>query len=347
MIKNLIVLSLSHLLVDASCIFLLYYGSIQNNIDFELSFYLIVFYNVLAFGLQALIGKFFDNKENPKLCAMIGCLLTAFGLILWKYYILACFLVGVGNAFFHVGGGIICLKSSRQKATIPGIFVSTGALGLFLGAVIAHNSYTYPFIFFFLLIFSSICIYFLKIKNDQLKNTYKTTNKFLIIIIFLLLAVVIRSYIGLSINLQWKENILFSFYLALSIFLGKMFGGIIADKFGWLKTSIIALMISSPLIAFCIEYPILFIIGMFFFNFTMTITLIAIANLMQKQKKYTFGLTTLALLIGALQTFVNPKLDENNSFQIFVVVILSAIFIFIGLKNYTSNTNIDDTFLHK
>lgn len=327
-------ISIAHLIVDAACIYTLYYGAINNNIDSKTTFFFIVLYNILAFGLQAPIGKFFDRNQNPKLSVIIGCILTAIGVTIWKYYIPASILVGLGNAFFHVGGGIISLKIGEQKATTSGFFVSTGSLGLFSGALLAQFKIGTPIYFIIFLSISAIIIYLSKLKLPETKPKTKQINNFLLVLNCLLFAIIIRSFIGLSINNDWKEDIFLVLYLTISICLGKMLGGIIADKFGWMKTTISALLISSPLIAFGINQPILFILGIFFFNFTMPVTLTAIANLMPKREGFAFGLTTLALLIGALPTFTNIKLGTENSTTIFIIVIFSAVLMYIGLKNY-------------
>lgn len=48
-----------------------------------------------------------------------------------RFGITSCLIAGIGNAMFHIGGGIDVLNISDKKATLSGIFVSTGALGIF------------------------------------------------------------------------------------------------------------------------------------------------------------------------------------------------------------------------
>lgn len=333
--KTVSILGFTHLLVDLSCIFVLYFGIIQNNTESSLAFTMIVLYNILAFGLQGIIGNFFDKNKQPKLCAIIGCILTGLAVISWNILPVATILAGLGNAFFHVGGGIICLKLSDGKASIPGIYVAPGALGLFLGALAAKTQMLPPYIFTILLIFCAILIKKIKYETQlQKENNKQQINGFLLILNCLLLAIVIRSFIGFSITLDWKSNTLLALCLTLAVVGGKMFGGIIADKLGWMKTTILALLISSPLIAFGINYPILYIIGIFFFNFTMPVTLSAIVNIMKGREGFAFGLTTLALIIGAFPVFYNVILNFNNANIIFIIIIASALLIYFGLKQY-------------
>ena len=336
-IKTVFLYSITHLLIDAACIFVLYSTVKFNNLESSiLAFIIIVLYNTIAFGVQAFIGKIFDRNKEPKICAIIGCLLTISAVLFWRNPIITSILAGFGNAAFHVGGGIICLKLGDKQASIPGIYVAPGAMGLFMGAYIADKNLLPAYIFVILL---SICTLFILINKPKIETNQNTKNqiynKLLLIINMLLLAIIIRSFIGLSITLDWKTNISLAFLLTLAVVFGKMAGGIIADKLGWIKTTVSALIISSPLIAFGINNPILFITGIFFFNFTMPVTLTAISNMLNNREGFAFGLTTLALIIGAYPFFAGINLTAKNTLIIFFIVILSAALIYFGLKEYT------------
>ena len=336
-IKTTGLYGITHALIDAACVITLYSTIIFNGLSSDWSFAIIVFYNLIAFGTQSTIGNIFDKLKKPRLCAIIGCILTAMSILFIKNPILSVICASFGNSFFHVGGGIICLKLGENKSAIPGMYVAPGAIGLFIGMCIAKEQLISPYIFTGLLIIMAILIY---LDTEEGQNSVQKIkepfiyNKFILITVFLLSAIAIRSFIGLSIVLSWKDNLLLAGFLTLAIALGKFFGGIIADKFGWLKITIIALLISSPLIAFGINSPLLFITGMFFFNFTMPVTLTAISNIMPHREGFAFGLTTLTLIIGAFPTFYNIKLGIGNEFIIFGIVIISAILIFFGLREY-------------
>ncbi len=331
-IKTVVLYSVFHMFIDMACVISVLSGIRYNEFDEVFMFFLIVLYNILAFGLQSFFGDIFDKNKKPHICAFMGCILTAMGAILWKFSLIAVILSGIGNAMFHVGGGIICLKLSDNKASIPGIYVAPGAMGLFLGVLAFKNLIRSEYCAIILL-FCAILILINKYKEIP-QNKYREVqyNKFFIILNLLLLAIAIRSFIGLSIILPWKENLNLLFMLTLAVVLGKMTGGIIADKFGWLKITVTALIISSPLIAFGINNPILYIVGIYFFNYTMPVTLSAIANMQKGREGFAFGLTTLALIIGAMPYFARVKLYSDNALAIFIIVVLSAIFIYLGLK---------------
>ncbi len=341
-INNVVIYGITHALIDATCVIALYSTIMLNALSYDLAFIIIVFYNLIAFGTQSFIGNIFDKIEKPRLCAIIGCILTAMSVIFISVPIISVLLASFGNSFFHVGGGIICLKLGKGNSAIPGMYVAPGAIGLFAGLLIAKDNLLSPYIFAGLLAIMTILICLNTYECQNVDSKIKKPiiyNKFILITIFMILAIAIRSFIGLSIILSWKGNIILAGLLTFAVASGKFFGGIIADKLGWLKVTVIALLISSPLIAFGINSPLLFISGMFFFNFTMPVTLTAISNMLPKREGYVFGLTTLALIIGAFPTFYNLKLGTENELLIFTIVIISAILIFFGLKEYSKAEN--------
>ena len=336
-VKTVGLYGITHALIDATCIMVLYLTIVFNNLSYEFSFFIVVLYNIIAFGTQSIIGNIFDKINKPRWCAIIGCVLTAMSAILWKNPVAAVLCAGFGNAFFHVGGGIICLRTGRGNSAIPGMYVAPGALGLFIGLLIAKNDWVSPYIFSAILALSALFIFLYKEEGENYiakRQSSIICNKFLLICNFLLFAIAIRSFIGLSISLPWNGNIILAACLTFAVVSGKFFGGIIADKFGWLKVTVIALLISSPLIAYGINSPALYILGIFFFNFTMPVTLTALSNMLPKREGFAFGLTTLALIIGALPTFYISKFGLGNELIIFLTVIASAFLIFFGLKEY-------------
>ncbi len=90
-------------------------------------------YNLIAFGGQWAMGWWLDCRPRhiaPSL--IVSPLLLAAGClegqgILWQAVFLA-----LGNCLFHSAGGNLILRGSRNFSE-PGIFVSSGALGLALG----------------------------------------------------------------------------------------------------------------------------------------------------------------------------------------------------------------------
>ena len=102
---------------------------------------------------------------------------------------------------------------------------------------------------------------------------------------------------------------------------GKALGGIISDRLGWIETSVGALLISAPLIAFA--GPAGIIAGLFVFQMTMPVTLVAAVKVFPKKPAFAFGLTCLALVGGAIPTFY-PEIMRFYHPMFFIALILFA-----------------------
>lgn len=135
--------SILHLLVDGVCA-LAMFGRFLSR---EQSYIYILGYNFCAFALQMPFGVVLDalqEREKGKergtdwafLCAAAGVLCTMAG---------ACthpMVLGVGNALFHVGGGVGTIREDHArswKGRGLGVFVAPGALGLYLGTLIGKG----------------------------------------------------------------------------------------------------------------------------------------------------------------------------------------------------------------
>ena len=334
--SNLAVYGLAHAVVDATCaalIFSLLNFGIASGSYF---IFLVIFYNILAFGLQTPIGLVTDKFRVPRFAAISGSLLTAFGAAFFNFPLLAVSLAGVGNALFHVGGGAISLNLTPKKASAPGVYVAPGAIGIFVGTLIGTRGYFASW--YFLLAIAILCILMGLVKipvmdyrRDKIKSNYLE-----LVLLLVLLAIIVRSFVGLAILLPWKSNLNLAIALVLGVFLGKGLGGILADKFGWIKVTVGAVVISAPLLAFFPAVPVLAIVGMFLFNMTMPVTLVALSNVLPGRPGFAFGLTCLALIVGALPSLTKtvPALPAWGDF---LIIIVSAVALYYGLKKYSKH----------
>jgi hypothetical protein len=91
--------------------------------------------------------------------------------------------------------------------------------------------------------------------------------------------------------------------LPVAAFLGKLLGGVVADRVGWLRASVVALLLSLPLIAFSGGSLYLALPGVLLFQSTMAVTLAAVYALMPAWPATAFGLPSLFLVLGSLPTF--------------------------------------------
>jgi len=146
--------------------------------------------------------------------------------------------------------------------------------------------------------------------------------------------VAMRALIGYSLQIGWKSIPILGTSLVLSIVLGKFFGGILGDRYGFMKTGLLGLVLATILLVFFQNAPVLVFIGAFAFNLVMPITLTAIANTIPNYKGLAFGLTTLALMFGYL---IFIFLDKTNIDKLYFTIIFLAINIlalYYGLKKY-------------
>lgn len=332
--QNLIIYSFGHAVIDLISAIVVFSISRLNLISFNEFFNLVILYGLLAFGLQVVFGVMCDKFKSPKLFAELGIIFALLSIFfITKAPIASIVLVGIGNAIFHIGGGTISLNITPKKATAPGIYVAPGALGLFAGILIGKQGLL-PMIYPIILLLLTFVLILItkKPKIDYQKRKIKKTNIFWMIVIFILLSIIIRSFIGFMIIFPWKSKLILGIIFVMGVFLGKAFGGILGDKFGWMRVGVISLLISAFLLAFGANNPILGIVGIFLFNMTMPITLAAISNMFLGKPGFAFGLTVLALIIGALPFYAEFKIT-NNLFY-FATIIISAVAICIGLHFY-------------
>ena len=98
--------SLAHLWVDLSCA-LLVLRTLSGGPYFGLC---LLLYNFCAFALQMPLGLLADRLDRNGLLSAAGCALTALAYLA-PMPVLAAVTAGVGNALFHLGGGLDVLNA--------------------------------------------------------------------------------------------------------------------------------------------------------------------------------------------------------------------------------------------
>jgi FSR family fosmidomycin resistance protein-like MFS transporter len=330
--RNLVLYSVAHFAVDFCCFFILFSG-IAYKASSEVTAAGFLIYNIIAFGLQVVIGVICD-KYNKLPSGFVGCVLVLLGVLIIKWYWLALIIGALGNAFFHIGGGIDVLKNGEGKMTPNGIFVATGALGVSLGTLAGKGGIFYILIPIFIMIFISILIGLISFNKNTSKNIkevvpYKIAAKqsLYVIVFCAFLIVVLRGYIGTNIPVSWKAVGLLVIVPSICATLGKGIGGVLGDKFGARKVGTISLVLS--MLCFIIGKEVVYIglIGIVFFNITMPITLCILASKLPNNLGLAFGITTLGLLIGVMPSFF---VIVPVNFKLYITVlsiIISAIFL--------------------
>ena len=322
--------SFTHLIVDAACAFLLL-GVLD--ISEQAILYLLL-YNSIAFVFQAPFGYIIDKALNPKFAAILGLFFVAVSFLFWNKIFIAIIIVSIGNALFHVGGGSLVLSLKSKKATFSGIYVAQGGIGLALGSLFAVMPINIHLLFFsFILITLCLILYFIEVPDFNRTNERKgKINLRILIVVLIMIPIAIRSLIGLSLEFPWKENQVLLIILVIAIALGKIFGGVLADRYGLKKVGVGGLLLSIPFLSLFSSVPLLGILGAFIFNFSMPVTLIAMFSIMPDHKGLSFGLTTVALFIGALPVIIGEDMWIKNDFVIFSFIIASTIFLFAAMQ---------------
>ena len=337
--KIISVYSVIHFVVDLACAVL-----VSNLVTQKMGagtnlFIAILIYNFFAFAMQLPIGIIADKVNKNAICSAIGCVLVAIGFGFTNYGIIACLIAGIGNAMFHVGGGIDVLNISDKKATLSGIFVSTGAMGIFLGGKSASIGFDKYYLIILILLISSVSLFWLykKIK-DNVKNEKVISPQLniteIIAITCLIITVIIRGYVGLILAFEWKSSFILALLSIFVVVFGKMLGGIIGDRIGFMKISLISLIISALLFIFAFNNSILGILAILFFNMTMPITLTALSNLLFNNKGMAFGLLTVALFIGSIPVFFGYKDAVFSQVGLCITSLVSAVALYVGIKKY-------------
>ena len=322
--------SLTHLAVDAACAFLLL-GVLELKDHVILSMLL---YNAIAFVLQAPFGYLMDKALNPRLAAILGLAFVAVSFLCWNIIFAALIMVGIGNALFHVGGGSLVLSLKNRKATFSGIYVAPGGIGLALGSFLAVSLIDVnPMVFPWVLVMLGLILYFVKTPEfNRAKEPKYTSNYGMLIIACILFPIAVRSLIGLSIEFPWKENVSLYVVLIVALALGKVFGGMLTDRYGLIKVGVGGLLLAMPFLSFFPSIPALGILGAFLFNFTMPVTLIAIWSMMPGNKGLSFGLTTAALFIGSIPVIMGKNAWMKNDLVVFSLILTALVILLVALR---------------
>ena len=157
--SSLITYSAGHFLVDFACGYILWSMYAKEELDGLSVISVFILYNFFAFATQFIFGILADRiRSNGSAFAIAGCTSAAIGMLVGGHVpYLTVALMGLGNAFYHIGGGIDAVPRDRGM-TRAGIFVSTGALGIALGCHMGADNKIPVFFIVALLITTAVAI---------------------------------------------------------------------------------------------------------------------------------------------------------------------------------------------
>ena len=316
--------AISHFAVDLGCAYAVFSGSAAGYFGYLL-------YNFFAFAMQMPLGLLADRFGKNRLFAVTGALLVALLCCFPTFGIAGIMALGLGNALFHIGGGLDVLNLSGDRAALLGVFVSPGAFGLFVGTLWASRS-RLPVV-----LILGICaawMVFSPARKKLPQNRELSLPKLVVIpwAALLFLVVMLRSYGGMQAAFPWKAGI-WSWISVLAVVLGKTCGGFLSDRLGPIPAAIGSLALAAAL--FCFGHlPICGVLALLFFNVSMPITLFALAQAMPGCKGFSFGLLTFALFLGFLPAYFG--LPAIGSFAMAAVSLTSLLLLLPALKRLST-----------
>lgn len=345
-----------HFLVDFCCAFFMFSIAVQMT-DFYIGY---LIYNFLAFALQMPAGLIADRIKENRITAALGCLFVFAALftlwlcqgcetILWAGLGMA----GIGNCLFHVGGGIEVMKISGRRAAPLGIFVSPGAIGIFLGTVIAGGKRVFPILFTLLLLGVVIGLLVsgkvkavptgkkvsaernvptgINVEEKTKAPRYGMHSTYVVAgaVACFFLVVVLRSYLGMAASFPWKDTVTEGVIVLSAVFGGKLAGGFAADKWGVTRTAMVSLSAAALLFLFS-GYMWGGLPALFFFNMSMPITLYLAAKTLDGQNGFAFGILTFAIFIGFLPAYAG--IGSCNGPVLSGMTLASLILLYLGIR---------------
>lgn len=311
-----------HFLVDAlccCCMLLLVRSSDSNAL---LGVYLT--YNVVAFMTQPLTGMLADRLQRRHWLLMAASLLLALAVLTaalivalgWNHLspdmlFVVAVLLGGGNSLFHVWGGKQVAVATDNDIRALGVFVSTGAFGLSVGALCC----SWPVLFAFLLLIPLLSVAYLHVEPSQTpavdapqttaadaphsKPSYSPVVVWTAVVA-VAAVVLFRSFVGekLTTGID-KTQLLILLFGAVSM-AGKMAGGWIALRLGIVRALVVVLVAFALCFLLRDTSVAVVLAGLFLINCTMPVTLYWANALLPGREGLAFGLLAAVLVPGYL-----------------------------------------------
>ena len=333
MSKNCLLIGITtvmHFLMDGLCMCCLFllataYGDYWGAYGDRLILGAILTYNVLAFMSQPLTGLMADRMTQRHWLLLSSAVLLTVAVAMaslpvkaeWLLILVAVGL-GAGNSLFHVWGGKQTVVKMGNDMRALGVFVSTGALGLAIGAVFCSWALLYGL----LLVFVTMAIAY--VRWDEAGDTggqaplcsascaqdgasprvsgvaAMTPVTVWTLVVALMLFVGYRSFAGEVFSSGITKSQSLVLIIGTTAMLGKMTGGWIARWMGILKS--LMLILAGVALCFLFRSNLVWVLllGIFLMNCTMPITLYLANLLLPKREGLAFGLLAAALIPGWL-----------------------------------------------
>ena len=331
-----------HFLVDGLCAFAMF-GTFSVRENWYLN---VLLYNFCAFALQMPMGVVLDTLSRRK-CerkyepsfgfAAVGVMLTCLGAVTHPV------ILGIGNALFHLGGGVGTIHEDGAKGWKGrglGVFVAPGALGLYLGTLLAKGEVIRMLPVLIVIGLVAVCCLgwccYLMLSQKKMPATMAQANiekDGLLLLLGCLVVVILRSYIGMAVGFSWKTTVLAGTIAVLAVVFGKVAGGFAAAGAGIRRTVAVSLLLAAVCYMLS-ENMLAGILALFLFNMTMPITLYLLVQKLKGLAGFSFGLLTFGLFIGFLPTYLGMELLVDDRVLGAVGSLLSLVILWLCVKRY-------------
>lgn len=295
-----------HFIVEIICFF--YLSRVTNNSHFV---WLVPFvYDAIAFVPQSLIGYISDRYPKINM-GYIGIFLLILAIIIYSLFNVSTYIsliiLCLGNAFLHVSGAEVTLKTSEGKLSHSAIFVAGGSFGVISGKLLAKTSINPLYMIFLALTmipFIMLADTYVTKNSNTKKFDYVNPkiNKELIVLLAVFI-VFVRGYMGYGIPTSWNKTTLQTIIFFCTMGFGKALGGILSDRFGIRKIAKVSTLGAIPFLCFGDNIMLVSIIGVMMFSMTMSITLGILVSVLKKNPGLAFGHTTIGLFLGTAPIF--------------------------------------------
>ena len=272
-----------------------------------------LYYNFCAFALQMPLGLLADRFRQDRSFMVLGSLLVGLACLgLGRAPLALAVVAGVGNALYHVGGGVAVLHAYARRAGPLGVFVSPGAFGIFFGTLLgkAGTDILAPS-----LVGLAACLTLVWLlrggHRPATMDPFRLDAPFAALTC-LFLVVCLRSLLGFLFTFPWKTG-WWSVAAACAVVFGKAAGGYLSDRAGMKWASLGSLGLAALGFLFSAS-PLCGVLAIFFFNMTMPLTLRAAADALPGMQGFSFGLLTFALFLGFLPAWAGAAMPNAGWF---------------------------------
>lgn len=330
-----VVYGIMHALIDLSTAGLLFAAIRYHQFIPKQQYFLIFLYNFLAFAMQPLFGFLTDRMKAPKITTLSGIVMVAISFVFFHSSPVAAIVIAsIGNALFHIGGGVINLFVTPRRSVSLGIFIAPGDLGLWAGIYLGNNGFFSMPLLPLLLALSAIVVFIIKSPEtyDNLEKIKIESQWPQACLALLWLSVVVRTLVNMTGGYTLGKSQISSGVLSVAAFFGKGIGGFVSDKFGWKVVGVTAILISCPLIAFADGNLFAGASGMLLLNIVMPLSATAMAGIIPKHPGLSMGLYCLALFAGSSIQFLPQKSFFYDSITQMISIIGVAMLLFAALS---------------